>query len=109
MPYASALSEHPITAQAVGEVAGHVLERLGGEPDLAMLFLTPHHGGALEDAAAAVRAILRPGTLLGCAAVAVAGVAREVEGGAAVTLWAGRMNGVAPVRLGAEIGPLGPE
>src|SRR5436190_19736339 len=90
MPFASALSEHPITAQAVGEVAGQVLERLGRRPDLAMLFLTPHHGGALEDAAAAVRAILEPGTLLGCAAVAVAGVAREGVGGPALTPWAGR-------------------
>src|SRR3954465_4218886 len=61
MPYASALSEHPITAQAVGEVAGEVLERLGRGPDLAMLFLTPHHGGALEDAAGAVRALPPPG------------------------------------------------
>src|SRR4051812_5221874 len=109
MPYASALSEHPITAQAVGEVAGEVLERLGRSPDLAMLFLTPHHGGALEDAAAAVRSILDPSTLPGCAAVAVAGVAREVEEGPAVTLWAGRMGTIAPIALGAEIGSLGPE
>src|SRR6185369_12058792 len=94
---------------AVGEVAGEVLERLGRRPDLAMLFLTPHHGGALEDAAAAVRAILEPATLLGCAAVAVAGVGREVEDGPAVTLWAGRMGTVAPIQLGAEIGSLGPE
>ena len=109
MPYASALSEHPITAQAVGEVAGEVLEHLGRRPDLAMLFLTPHHGGALEDAAAAVRAILEPATLLGCAAVAVAGVGREVEDGPAVTLWAGRMGTIAPIALGAEIGSLGPK
>jgi small ligand-binding sensory domain FIST len=109
MPFASALSEHPLTAQAVGEVTGQVLEALGREPDLAMLFLTPPHGGALEDAAAAVRTILEPRTLLGCAAVAVAGTRREVEHDPAVVLWAGRFGEVAPVRLGAQTGPLGPE
>src|SRR3954468_6856958 len=97
MPFAAAISEHPITAHAVGEVAGHVLEQLGSEPDLAMLFLTPPHGGAREDAARAVRSILQPRTLLGCAAVAVAGNSREVEEQPAVTLWAGRLGPVAPV------------
>src|SRR3954454_14149125 len=109
MPFASALSEHPLTAQAVGEVAGQVLERLGRQPDLAMIFLTPPHGGALEDAAAAVRAILEPRTLLGCAAVAVAGTGREVEFEPAVSLWAGRVGDqVLPLRLEAAPGPFGP-
>ena len=109
MPFASALSEHPLTATAVGEVAGQVLERLGARPDLVMLFLTPPHGGALEDAAAAVRSILDPTVLLGCAAVAVAGAGREVEHDPAVSLWAGSFGEVASVRLGARPGSLGPE
>ena len=109
MPFASALSEHPLTATAVGEVAGQVLERLGARPDLVMLFLTPPHGGALEDAAAAVRSILEPTVLLGCAAVAVAGAGREVELDPAVSLWAGSFGEVASVRLGARPGSLGPE
>jgi small ligand-binding sensory domain FIST len=109
MAFASALSEHPLTAQAVGEVAGEVLEQLGRRPDLAMLFLTPPHGGALEDAAAAVRAILEPRTLLGCAAVAVAGSGREVEFEPGVSLWAAKMGEqVCSVRLTAEEGALGP-
>ena len=107
VPFASALSEHPLTAQAVGEVAGAVLEKVGRTPDLAVLFLTPHHGGALEDAAGAVRSILEPAALLGCAAVAVAGIGREVEDGPAVTLWAGSFGPVVPVRLEARMDPLG--
>src|SRR5438270_9034576 len=107
MPFAAALSEHPLTAHAVGEVAGQVLDRLGGEPDLAMLFVTPPHAGALEDAAAAVRSILRPHTLIGCAAVAVAGTGREVEEQPAVTLWAGRFGPVEPVRLDVDRTPDG--
>ena len=109
VPFASALSEHPLTAQAVGEVAGQVLEQLGRNPDLAVLFITPPHGGALEDAAAAVRAILEPRILLGCAAVAVAGSGREVEYEPGVSLWAGHVGDqVVPIRLGAEMDPLGP-
>jgi small ligand-binding sensory domain FIST len=99
VPFAAAISEHPVTAMAVGEVAGQVLESLGQGPDLALVFVTPHHAGALEDATAAIRSILEPATLLGCAAVSVAGNGREVEDGPAVSLWAGRLGPVAPVLL----------
>jgi small ligand-binding sensory domain FIST len=95
MPFASALSVHPVTATAVGEAAGQVLERLGPNPDLVALFVTPHHAGALEDAAAAVRAVLGPTVLFGCAAVSVLGVRHEAEDEPGVSLWAGRFG---PVR-----------
>ena len=77
--FAAALSEHPLATQAVGEVVGSVLEKLGAEPDLAVLFVTGPHVGALEDVAGAVRAMLRPATLLGATAVSVVGGRREVE------------------------------
>src|SRR3954452_2574283 len=99
MPFASALSEHPVTAHAVGEVAGEVLEKLGSGADLAVLFLTPPHAGALEDAAAAVRTLCQPKTLIGCAAVAVAGTSREVEEQPAVSLWPGRFGEVVTAEL----------
>lgn len=89
MPFAAAISEHPVTAHAVGEVIGQVIEELPGPVDLACLFVTPPHGGALEDAAAAVRAVIGPAVLLGAAAGAVAGRRREVESSAAVSLWVG--------------------
>ncbi len=107
MPFAAALSEHPVPAQAVGEVVGQVLEGLGAAPDVAVLFVTPPHAGALEDAAGAVADILRPSVLLGCAAVSVVGTDREVEFQPAVSLWAGRFGPVTPVRLVAERGPDG--
>jgi small ligand-binding sensory domain FIST len=101
--YAAAISEHPVTATAVGEVTGEVLERLGGDPpDLALLFVTEAHAGALEDAARTVRTVLSPTVLLGCAAVAVAGPGREVEQQPAVSLWAGQVGGpVAPFHEGS--------
>ena len=84
MPFAAALSEHPLATHATGEVVGQVLERLGHRPpDLAVVFVTDAHGGALEDIGATVRAALEPGALVGVTAVSVTG------GGACVVTGAG--------------------
>jgi small ligand-binding sensory domain FIST len=101
MPFAAALSEHPVTAYAVGEAAGQVLERLGPYPDLAVVFVTPPHSGALEDAADTVRAVLQPSVLIGCVSESIVGTAREVEAEAAVSIWAGRFGPVAGLRITA--------
>ncbi|MDP9403056.1 MAG: FIST C-terminal domain-containing protein [Actinomycetota bacterium] len=92
---------------AVGEVAGQLLESLGPAPDLAVLFVTPPHVGALEDAAAAVADILRPATIVGCAAVSVVARGREVEEQPAVSVWAARFGEVEPVRVEARRAPAG--
>jgi small ligand-binding sensory domain FIST len=102
VPFAAAISTHPVTAHAVGEVAGQVLEEIGPHPDLALLFVTRPHAGALEDAAAAVRQVLSPTVLLGCAAESVVGPGLEVENAPAVSLWAAILGPVVPVRLAAE-------
>ena len=107
MPFAAALSLHPVAAHAVGEVAGEVLEKLGPSPDLAMLFVTPPHAGALEDAAAATTSVLEPRTFLACAAVSVVGTGREVEEEPGVSLWAARFGPTAPLRLEASSGAEG--
>lgn len=99
MPFASALSEHPVPTQAVGEVVGEILETLGDAPDLALLFVAAAHTGALDDMAAAVRTLLRPRVLVGCTAGTVVGVDREVEDGPAVSLWAARLPTVEAHRL----------
>jgi small ligand-binding sensory domain FIST len=101
VPFAAALSEHPVTAHAVGEATGQVLEQLGPHPDLVVIFVTPPHAGALEDAAAAVRAVLEPTLLIGCASESIVGTGQEVEGTAAVSVWAGRFGPIAPLRLTA--------
>jgi small ligand-binding sensory domain FIST len=99
--FAAGLSQHPSPAVAVGEVLGQVLDALGPDnpPDLALLFVTPPHAGALEDAAKAIREMLRPGALLGCAAVSVVGGGREVEQSPGVSLWAGMTGPVTPFHL----------
>jgi small ligand-binding sensory domain FIST len=100
--FAAALSEHPVPPEAVGEVVGAVLDRVGPAPDLAVVFLSPALAGAAEDIAATVRATLQPGCLVGAAASAVIGGPHESEDGPAIALWAGRTGPVLPVRITAH-------
>lgn len=108
--FAAGLSEHPDPAIATGEVVGQVLEGLGGAEgptDLALVFVTPVHLGALEEIAATIRATLAPRTLLGCAAVSIVGGNREVESGPGISLWAGQTGPVTPFRLQVAQSPDG--
>ncbi len=104
MPFAAALSEHPVPAYATGEVCGQVLEAVGSHPDLAIVFTTLAHAGALEDVIATIGEVLSPSVLIGAAAESVIGTGREVEGGPAISLWAARFGPVVPVRLGVDGG-----
>jgi small ligand-binding sensory domain FIST len=108
MSFAAALSQHPVPAHAVGEAVGDVLERLGPEPDLAALFVTAPHTGALEDIAAAVRDLLRPRCLIGATACGVVGGGIGVEDEPALSLFAARLaSPPRPVRLTANATPEG--
>lgn len=102
MPFAAALSEHPVPTEAAGEVIGEILEQVGPRPDLAVLFATTPLTGAVEDIAATVRSVLQPGTLIGCTAVSLLAGGREVEEETALALWAGTSGPVTPVRLVVE-------
>jgi small ligand-binding sensory domain FIST len=100
MPFAAALSEHPVPAFATGEVCGQVLDRVGRNPDLVVVFTTLAHAGALEDIVATIDEVLGPTVLIGAAAESVIGTGREIESGPAVSLWAARFGPVLPVRFG---------
>lgn len=101
MPFASALSEHPIASHATGEVTGAVLEAIGERPDLVVVSTTRSHAGALEDIVGTVSAVLRPLAIVGGAAESVIGTGREVEETPAISLWAGRVGPLRPVALTA--------
>src|SRR6516165_2030057 len=108
MPFAAGLSEHPVASQAVGEVVGHVVETVGAAPDLAVLFVTADHTGALEDIANAVAELLQPGAFIGATANAVLAGRRGVEDTPGIALFAARLPGaVVPVRLTAQQTPDG--
>ncbi|MCA1692663.1 MAG: FIST C-terminal domain-containing protein [Actinobacteria bacterium] len=108
--FAAGLSEHPDHVEATAEAVGQVLEGLGGneQPDLALLFVTPHHRDGLNEIAETVRRILRPGVLVGCAAQSVVGGTREIEGTPGISLWAGLTGPVVPFHLVAVPTPDGP-
>jgi len=108
--YAAALSEHPVPAHAVGEVAGEVIEALGGEdPDLLVCFASPHFVGALDDVAFALGNLLTPRVAIGASAVAVIGGPHEVEHGPAVSVFAASLPEaeLTPVSLNVGRGPDG--
>jgi small ligand-binding sensory domain FIST len=109
--FASALSQHPVPAHAVGETAGAVLEQLDGDdPDLLVCFVSPHFVGAFDDLAHALRNLLEPQVLIGATAVSIIGDAREIEGAPAVSLFAACLPEatLTPVALEVTDTPDGP-
>lgn len=103
--FASALSCHPVTSQATGEVVGRVLEQGAERPDLVVVTVTRPHAGALEDVVAAVDALLHPLALIGCAAESVVATDTEVEELPAISLWAGDVGPLASFALTATRRP----
>jgi small ligand-binding sensory domain FIST len=92
MPFAAALSLAGDASRAVEEICRDVPSRLGGPPDLALLFFSPHYLHAVADLAAGVQTSLTPRCLLGCPGEAIVGNDREVEEGPALSLWAARWS-----------------
>ena len=101
MPFAAALSEHPDAAVAVGEVCGRILEQLGEAPDVALVFVTPPHAGALRAIVATIRQLVDPAVLVGCVAASVVGTDREVEERPALSVWTAVTRGASAVHLTA--------
>ncbi|MFP5322818.1 MAG: FIST N-terminal domain-containing protein [Acidimicrobiia bacterium] len=101
MPFAAALSEHPVAADAVGEVIGAIVEQRGVEPDLVVVFASAAHVEFLGEISAAVRNVLRPQTLLGASASAVLAGPHEAEDGPALAVWAAWGVACRPMRLAA--------
>src|SRR4051794_30074133 len=101
MPFAASLSEHPEVREATAEVVGHLLDVLGPEPDLVVLFVTGAHVRHVADIATTVQQVLRPGAFVGTTAVSVLGGPREVEEQPAIVLWGGRLGPVRSLRLDA--------
>ena len=57
--FAAALSQHPLPAHAIGEVAGRLLDQLDGDdPDLVVCFASPHFVGAIDDMIHTLRSLL---------------------------------------------------
>ena len=99
MPFAAALSQHPVAADAVGEVLGSIVEQRSVEPDLVVVFASAAHVEFLGEISAAISTVLRPGTLLGASASSVLAGAQEAEEVPALSVWAAWTAPVRPLRL----------
>jgi small ligand-binding sensory domain FIST len=110
MPFAAAVSTAPATTAALDAVCRPALEQLGGPPDLAVLFFSPHHLAAAEPLAAGARDRLGARCLVGCVGESIVGNDREVEDESAVSLWLARWAGAveaSPFHLALEETPDG--
>jgi small ligand-binding sensory domain FIST len=108
--YAAAVSGHPLATHAVGEVAGELLEALGGAtPDLLAWFVSPHHIGAIEDIHRALGTLTGARTTVATTAVSVIGGSREIEETPGLSAFAAVWpdHRLTPVRLGAVETPDG--
>lgn len=85
--FASALSAHPATHAAVGEVLGEVLEQLGTTPDLAVVTFTDAHVPHAQQIASTVQSVLEPKVLVGTSAVGVLGCGEGIENEPGLTVW----------------------
>lgn len=100
---AAAVSEHPVAAHATGEVAGALLEQLGPAPDIAFVFATAAHTGALDDVVAAMREVLQPEVLAGSTAGSVVGRDREVEEAPGLSALGVRLDPGTPSPFGVRL------
>jgi small ligand-binding sensory domain FIST len=98
MPFASALSTDESTARALDEVCG-ARDQLPGDPDLAIVFFSPHHAGTAPALARSLHERLRPRCLIGSIGEAVVGTGREVEHQPAMSLWLGKWTGEVELEL----------
>lgn len=102
MPYAAALSQHPVAAQAAGETIGQLLEAVGAEPDVLVAFVGGPFVASVDDIVAAVASTLRPCHFVGVTASGVLGGGQEIENGPSLSLWAGTGLAAETLRLEAR-------
>ncbi|OGR86293.1 MAG: hypothetical protein A3A86_07020 [Elusimicrobia bacterium RIFCSPLOWO2_01_FULL_60_11] len=94
MRWASASSDNPVFETAVEECCRHISKELGGEPDLAVVFVSMQHLGSYADVPARIYKRMRPARLIGCSAGGVIGGGREIEQKTGVSITAALLPGV---------------
>jgi small ligand-binding sensory domain FIST len=87
--FAGALSTAPDTDAAIRDVVRDCAAQLGGvRPDLALVFVTHHHGAGLDELGQRLAQSTGARALIGCTGENVIAPTREVEGEPALVLWA---------------------
>jgi small ligand-binding sensory domain FIST len=85
--FSAALSTQANTQDAIKEVCREATARLNARPDLAMLFVSPHHAEKTRELAQFVCRAIGNESLLGCTGESIIGGNREIEGQPAISLW----------------------
>ena len=103
MNWASAISEQPDLGFAIGECIGSLESQLGGQPpDLAVVFVSPHHRAEYGKVVSLVRQYLPTARVFGCSGGGIIGNGVEVEQRPAVSITAGVLPGVEIVEFHLE-------
>jgi small ligand-binding sensory domain FIST len=99
--FASSLTDESDPLIAAGALSSSVSRGLDTPIDLAVLFLSSDYGDGTGRLVAAVRDKLSPRLLVGCTGEGVIGGGREVETGAAASLWVACLphTSLVPLRL----------
>jgi small ligand-binding sensory domain FIST len=94
--FASALSVDPDASRAEEQVTERCRAGLGGaRADLALVFVSHHYGGAIEDLGARLKKRLGARVVAGCTGESIIGGEREVEQEPALSLWCASLPGTA--------------
>ncbi len=89
----AALSVNPDTTIAIREIIEGVLDRLGGNPDIALVFFTHDHSANAEEICQEIQHGLGPETLIGGSGSGVIAGPVEIEYGPGIAVWAARIPG----------------
>jgi small ligand-binding sensory domain FIST len=90
--FASALSTEPDSSNALAATARDLASGLAGrKPDLVAVFVSHHHGEAIESLGPSVARHTGARNVIGCTGESIVGTSQEVERGPALSLWAGVM------------------
>lgn len=89
----ASLSTADNTGTAIAEVCRQALDQLNGSVDLAVVFVSHHHGPRYERLAESLCRYLGTENLIGCTGESIVGQAREVEEGPAISLFVAELPG----------------
>jgi small ligand-binding sensory domain FIST len=91
--FAAALSTQENTTSAVEEVCRTALAQLAAKPDVAFVFVSPHHADDLARIGEMICERIGGESLLGCTGESIVGNEREVESTPAISLWLASLPG----------------
>jgi small ligand-binding sensory domain FIST len=107
--FASALSTDHDSAKAEEQVIEHLREAMEAPPDLLTVFVSHHHGGAIEELGPRLREATGAGLVLGCTGESIIGADREIEHEPALSVWGAHLpdTTIRPLSVTASPGPDG--